>query len=391
MCCGKASPILLVGFPMTTVTDMISSFDDFPIHQTSEPIAHTESGDPGHYDRYFYNGYSKDGSVFFAAAMGLYPNRHVMDASFSVIVNGEQVNVHASARAPFDRMKCTHVGPITVDVVTPMIEHHLMVDSPEYGIRADLTFHASSQPYEEPPFLVRAGNRVTMRYTRLTQLGKWSGWLEVDGQRIEIDQQTFVGSRDRSWGIRGVGERVQLGAPLNVLPQFFWLWAPVCFDDFGTVFDVNEFADGQRWHESGAMLLGPDTIKHAHSVSYEYTWEDGTRRSTAFDLTYAFASGISQLHFEPITHFQMSGLGYLHPEWGHGFWKGEMEVGGDRYPIPVPDPMAMHNLHTQTLCHVTCSNSDGTSHKGIGILETLVLGAHDPSGFSGIADGYQSR
>ncbi len=373
---------------MTTVTGMITSFDDFPIHQTHEPIAHTESGDPGHYDRYFYNGYSKDGSVFFAAAMGLYPNRHVMDAAFSVIINGEQINVRASARAPFDRMKCTHVGPITVDVVVPMEKHQLKVDAPGQGVRAELTYVATSLPYEEPPFLVRSGNRVTMRYTRLTQLGKWSGWIEVDGKKIDVDSDSFVGSRDRSWGIRSVGERVQLGAPLAQQPQFFWLWAPVCFDDFGTVFDVNEYADGERWHDSGAMLMGPDTIKHAHTVTYEYTWEHGTRRSTAFDLRYEFASGSSNLHFEPMTHFQMSGLGYLHPEWGHGFWKGELEVSGDRFAVPVNDPMAMTNLHTQTLCRVTCTNEDGSTHDGIGILETLVLGAHAPSGFTGISDGY---
>jgi hypothetical protein len=386
---GATSPIHGFTLKMTTVTVMLTSFDDYPIHQTSEPIAHTEGGDPSHYDRYFYNGYSKDGAVFFAAAMGLYPNRHVMDASFSIILNNEQINVHSSARAPFDRMQCMEVGPIKVEVVVPMQEHLLTVDSPEHGIRANLTYVATSLPYEEPPFLVRNGNRATMRYTRLTQLGKWSGWIEVDGVRINIDSDSFVGSRDRSWGIRGVGERVQTGAPLHQAPQFFWLWAPVCFEGFGSVFDVNEFADGQRWHESGAMLMGPDSIRHAHSVSYDYTWEQGTRRATAFDLTYSFANGAtSVMHFEPITHFQMFGLGYLHPEWGHGFWKGENEVGGERFSVPVPDPMAMHHLHTQTLSRVTCSNSDGTTHSGIGILETLVLGAHEPSGFTGIADGY---
>lgn len=373
---------------MTTVTGMISSYDDYPIHQTHEPVAHTEGGDPGHYDRYFFNGYSKDGKVFFAAAMGLYPNRHVIDASFSVIINGEQINVHASARAPFERKICTAVGPIAIKVVKPMEEHTITVEAPEHGIRGEITFHASSLPYEEPPFLVRTGNRVTMRYTRFTQLGSWNGWLEVDGKRMKIDTKTFVGSRDRSWGIRGVGERVQLGAPAQHPPQFFWLWAPVCFDDFGTVFDVNEYSDGHRWHESGAMLLGQDTIKHAHSVNYRYIYEPGTRRATSFELDYSFANSTSTMTFEPIVHFQMFGLGYLHPEWGHGMWKGENEVGGERFAVPVPDPMAMHHLHTQTLCFVNCQNSDGTSHNGIGILETLVLGAHEPSGFTSLTDGF---
>ena len=312
----------------------------------------------------------------------------MIDASFSVVRNGEQVNVHASGRAPMDRMECNVVGQIKIEVVTPMKKHRITVDAPEHAIRADVTFEASSLPYEEPPFLVRAGNRKVMSYTRLTQLGTWTGWIEVDGIRTDLLPNDIVGSRDRSWGVRGVGERIQLGAPLDLPPQFYWLWAPVWFDGFGTVFDVNEFADGQRWHESGAMLIGADTIKHAHSVSYDYSWEHGTRRSEKFELKYEFAKDSAELVFTPLVHFQMNGLGYLHPEWNHGNWKGESVSGGDRFTVPVEDPLLMHNLHTQTLSSVSCTMSDGTIHNGIGILETLVLGAHAPSGFTGISDGY---
>ena len=226
----------------------------------------------------------------------------MIDASFSVVRNGEQVNVHASGRAPMDRMECNVVGQIKIEVVTPMKKHRITVDAPEHAIRADVTFEASSLPYEEPPFLVRAGNRKVMSYTRLTQLGTWTGWIEVDGIRTDLLPNDIVGSRDRSWGVRGVGERIQLGAPLDLPPQFYWLWAPVWFDGFGTVFDVNEFADGQRWHESGAMLIGADTIKHAHSVSYDYSWEHGTRRSEKFELKYEFAKDSAELVFTPLVH-----------------------------------------------------------------------------------------
>ena len=71
-----------------TVGGVLSSFDDFPIHQTSQPVARTGSSDLNHYDRYFFNGYTRDTRLYFAAAMGLYPNRHVADASFSVVVDG---------------------------------------------------------------------------------------------------------------------------------------------------------------------------------------------------------------------------------------------------------------------------------------------------------------
>ena len=263
------------------------------------------------------------------------------------------------------------------------------MSSPEHGITADLHFTASSLPYEEPPFHVSTGNRTTMHYTRLTQLGSWNGYIEIDGQRTEIHHDV-VGSRDRSWGIRGIGERVQMGAPVVSAPQFYWLWAPVCFDTFGTMFDVNEFSSGERWHESGALLTGPDTIQHAHGLTYDFEWEPGTRRAQRFTLNYEFASSSATLVFEPILHFQMFGLGYLHPEWSHGTWKGELVVDSDRFSLPVSDPTAMHHLHVQTLSRVAFTSSSGERHEGIGVLETLVLGAHQPSGFSGVADGFSA-
>ena len=92
---------------------MLTSFDDYPIHQTAEPVAQPASGDRNVYDRYFFNGYSRDGDLFFAAALGLYPNRGVMDAAFSVVRGGRQHVVRASRRAPLDR-RDTRVGPLFV-------------------------------------------------------------------------------------------------------------------------------------------------------------------------------------------------------------------------------------------------------------------------------------
>src|SRR5215470_16050286 len=48
-------------------TRMLTKGDDYPIHQTPEPIAYSGS-DRNFYDRYFFNGYSPDGSEFIAVA-----------------------------------------------------------------------------------------------------------------------------------------------------------------------------------------------------------------------------------------------------------------------------------------------------------------------------------
>ncbi len=177
---------------MSRFAQVLSSFDDFPVHQTSQPIAHTASADLNHYDRYFFNGYTRDTRLYFAAAMGLYPNRHVADAAFSVVVDGgtvdaRQINVHASRRAPADRADANEVGPITVEVLEPLHALRLVVEAPEHGLRADLTFVRRSAPIEEPHFRHQVGMRVMFDYTRLTQFGGWEGWVEVDGELIDLD------------------------------------------------------------------------------------------------------------------------------------------------------------------------------------------------------------
>ena len=44
---------------------MLSKFDDYPIHQTVEPVFHTASSDRFHYDRFWYNAHARDGSFYF--------------------------------------------------------------------------------------------------------------------------------------------------------------------------------------------------------------------------------------------------------------------------------------------------------------------------------------
>jgi len=363
--------------------DVLSRFDDYPIHQASVPVAHTADGDLNRYDRYFFNGYTLDGQVFFAFAMGLYPNRHVADASFSVMLAGaHQISLHASRRAPEDRAEANVVGPLRVEVVEPLAVLRLSVEAPEHGLRADLTFRHRSQALEEPHFFHRVGQRVMMDSTRLTQFGRWDGWLEVDGVRHEMSSATTWGSRDRSWGVRSVGERASTGAPLGA-PQFYWLWSPLCFPEFTIHADVNEGSNGRRWHDVGFVVPDHGDVESVRHVDYAIDWEPGTRRARAAQLHLRGWSGSEHsVTLEAISHFHMLGLGYGHPEWGHGMWRGELDVASERWDLPVPDPLNPHHLHIQTLCRATCGDA-----QGLGVLEQLVIGPHAPSGFTGLLDG----
>lgn len=378
---------------MASFRQVLSSFDDFPIHQTSRPVAITATADLNHYDRYFFNGYTRTADLFFATAMGLYPNRHVADASFSVIAGGggpdaEQVNVHASRRAPADRAEANEVGPIRVEVLEPLRRLRLTVDAPEQGVRAELTFDRRSGVIEEPHFRHQIGVRVMLDYTRLTQFGTWEGWIELDGTRHELSTADTWGSRDRSWGVRPVGERAPTGAPVAD-PQFFWLWAPLNFDAFSTHFDVNEHSDGRRWHETGFVALVDGDPEAMRAVDYELSWRSGTRAAADCRIELVPWHGApSVVELTPLYDFHMAGIGYGHPDWSHGVWKGELEVGGGRWALPVDDPLAPHLVHVQTIVRATTSGDLG-EHVGLGVLEQLAIGRHVPTGLEGLFDGAQ--
>jgi hypothetical protein len=365
---------------------VLTSYDDFPVHQACVPIAHSATGDLNHYDRYFFNGYSTDGSLYFGLAMGLYPNRHVADASFCVSRPGEQISVFASMRAPTDRRDATAVGPIEVRVIEPLRSLQVLVDAPDQGLRADLRFDRRSPVVEEPHFFQRIGNRTFFDYTRLTQFGAWSGWVEVDGERTEVSPADVVGSRDRSWGIRPVGEPAPSGAPVG-WPQFFWLWAPVNFASLSTHFDVNEYGDGRRWHEVGALCpVGDDEPRLVRTVEWRVTWRPGTRWADSFEYDLVDWDGaIHTVRLEPQREFLMRGIGYGHPRFTHGSWHGELVVDGERLPTPVDTPCAREHVHVQALCRATYTAPDGTVEHGQGILEQLAIGPH-PSGLTGILD-----
>src|SRR5437764_2472837 len=99
---------------------VLSKGDDYPIHQTSEPIAYAGT-DRNFYDRYFFNGYSATPGdrAFYAAAFGVYPHLNIADAAFVVVRDGVEIALHASRCLDMERMNL-NVGPITIEVVEPL-------------------------------------------------------------------------------------------------------------------------------------------------------------------------------------------------------------------------------------------------------------------------------
>lgn len=360
---------------------MLTKGDDYPLHQTSEPMAFAGT-DRNFYDRYFFNGYAPDGSVFFAAAMGFYPQLGIVDASFSLIVDGVQHNLRASRRSGGERLDLS-VGPIAIAIDVPLNQLTLRIAPNEGDIAAELTFTGRHFPIEEPRFIRRNGTRLFMDYTRMTQNGRWSGWLEVEGKRIALDAD-YAGTRDRSWGIRPVGASEPQPPPEGNFNQFFWLWTPCNFADRSLFFHSNDDDAGAPWNRRAVIVADGGTERHFDGATFSIDWQTGTRRVAHMT---ADLGGERRLTLTPGgTVFAMSGLGYTHPVWGHGRDHGEdAVVAYDRLAEAERgwgNPLAMH---VQAL--VTAELADGgTVHRGVGVLEQLFVGPHAPTALSGLMD-----
>lgn len=236
------------------------------------------------------------------------------------------------------------------------------------------------------------GTKLWMDSTRATQFGAWTGQITCDEERINLEDSRTFGVKDRSWGIRSVGEPAP-AAPALHAPQAFFLWAPLHFDDVALHGLVFEDELGKPWSQTAAALpvIGKDEptwgaepeLEHFSAMEHQVRWAPGLRRSEGATLTFVRASGVREVvELAPLLTFRMRGAGYGHPRWKHGLWHGEFEMGGESHSVEELDSLDPSCIHVQQVVRATWG-----SRVGIGVLEQAVIGPHAPSGFSELLDG----
>ena len=174
----------------------------------------------------------------------------------------------------------------------------------------------------------------------------------------------------------------------------FFLWAPLVWDDH---ISHAIFFDGPRGealiregivaplYPAEAAVPGVEDGKDQRMATarHRVNYIPGTRLARSAEIDLIDHDGKTRtIVLEPILKFQMKGLGYGHPQWAKGMWKGELEIGGESFDPQQLDPLAPEHLHVQ---QVVCAR-DG-ERTGVGVLEQICLGPYEPSGFVGLFDG----
>lgn len=79
----------------------------------------------------------------------------------------------------------------------------------------------------------------------------------------------------------------------------------------------------------------------------------------------------------------MRGIGYWHPKWVHGSNHGLLETGREDLVLADFDPSDMSGMHIQNIVRARLSGPGADGLEGIGVLEQIVLGEHEPTGLKG--------
>lgn len=374
---------------------MLSRFDDYPIHQHAEPIAHTVSSDRFTYERFWYNGHAQDSSFYFGISLGRYPNLGVLDCSLSLVFEGRQYAFHGSRRAPDEPTELT-IGPFTIEILEPMGRHRVVLAPNETGMACDLIFTPRTAPSREGRQTMRNARHLIMDVTRIDQFGFWTGSITCNGKNIDLAAQKTFGMKDRSWGIRPVGEKYTGGAPLNEYQPTHFCWLPIHWENECTLVGWFENEHGHQWHADQMILPAYPSMDDIPGVNDPHIqlWKGevrhslpmvpGTRRAGGGVIT--MSNGVSEemeIRIDPpLLIHRMTGLGYQHPKWAHGKWQGELAIEAESWAVDEVDPLALENLHIQQV--VTVRRGDEV---GYGVLEEMHMGPYAPAGLKEWFDG----
>ena len=153
---------------------------------------------------------------------------------------------------------------------------------------------------------------------------------------------------------------------------------------------MNEDAEGHAWNTRSVLAAddaGHDDLVHMSSPQIDITWAPGTRRVQAATLSVEDTLGRThKVHYEPQSVFQMKGIGYGHPSWGHGAFKGGYAIEREAF---TPSELAWNdpeNLHIQAISKIRHEGPDGIASEGVGVVEQLCMGPHKTHGWSDILD-----
>jgi hypothetical protein len=364
---------------------VLSPADDLPIHQIAEPIRQVGTSDRNFYDRYYFNMHPSSGDLFTIFGLGVYPNLGVMDAFLCARQGDTYQVVRASKEIGADRTNMA-IGPFRIEVLEGLKRVRFVVEPNEWGLDMDVTWDAAIPAHLEPPHHRRQFGRITFDTSRFAQTGRWTGTLTFHGATHDVTPDHWWGCRDRSWGVRPIGEAepagIRAGHPAG---GFYWNYAPMQFDDFSILYIAEEQPDGTRTLEEAVRI--PADGSPAVSLGrpeHELEFISGTREVKRARIHMTEPDGTPVvIDVEPLLPvFLAVGTGYgTENDWRHGMYQGPLKVESLTWDFNNPADKAKMVGFVDAVARFRVGD-----HVGYGLWEYVIAGAHEKYGFTGYTD-----
>jgi hypothetical protein len=379
-----------------TSTGPLTPADDHLNHQFADTFAVVAQTDRNWTEKVCATAYARDGSLQLAFGLGKYTNRGVIDGYAGVCRGDEQWTVRASRDLTHDVDRCT-IGPIHYEIVEPMVTVRFALEPNDVvPVSFEWTFHRAVPAALEDREIHRSlgGSRVDADVTRYHQSGTATGWVEVDGQRTELDAADWVSTRDHSWGVR-----YQVGTPAKDLPRSprptsfssYTIWMPALLTDSdGTVSALHVYYQ-RNMIDGRTTINSQGGIEHADGrvdtftlIDPQLQFQDDNRRLLGGTIGVRLPDGTERtftVEVPTATGFHLgTGLYFGFDGKFHGQWRGPLDVSGE-HVTDCADPTVARRLHQHRDCVVHLfDESSGT--RGWGNAQTIVIGAFPDIGLT---------
>jgi hypothetical protein len=329
--------------------------DEYPIHQTPLPMNRVVTSDRNFYDRCYLNAHDHTGEIFLITGLGVYPNLGVIDA-YAVARRGDRQWSVRFSDALAERTMEQQVGGYQIEVTEPLRRLNLRCAAP-------------------------AGGRPILDASRFSQVGTWSGTLRVGEKEFAVTDDQWGGIRDRSWGIRPVGEPEPAGrSAAEPLEGFWWIYMPLRFESCSLIVILQENPDGYRTLNDARRVWPDGRVEQLGWPRTEISYRPGTRHPQAarVHLTDPVGKPLT-VEVETLASVPLHlGGGYAgDPDWSHGQWMGRDWSESTVYDLT--DPAVAGRIAFGVTDHLARARLDG--EEGWGMFEHATMGRHDPTGF----------
>ncbi|MGD0084808.1 MAG: hypothetical protein ABSD78_16680 [Acidimicrobiales bacterium] len=358
--------------------------DEFPVHQVPLSMAYVATSDRNAYDRCYLNAHDRTGELFVICGLGTYPNLGVTDGFITIMRSGRQSTLQLSGSLAEDRLS-QQVGPFRIEVVEPLRKLRLVCEPDEHRIGLDLTWTGSFPAIDEPLHVIRQQGRVILEGARFAQVGTCEGTVHLDGEDIALAGDSSTGTRDRSWGIRPVGENEPAGRGATEPIEgfgFWWTYVPLRFEEYAIVVIAEEDGDGTRTTAEAVRVWPAESGRPPEQLGWadiDVHYRSGTRMPTGATITMTKRGAPVVVEIEALGHVLLNaGPGYNgDPGWRHGWWRGKDSAV--RVDADLDDPALAGQLAFGVIDHVARATCAGQT--GYGLFEHATFGRHAPSGF----------